>query len=530
MRRRFGIATAFSKRAGSFSEREREALADTGEALLEAYLDGKGEDDFWCAAAQTAFWEERYFPAVWGSALSGQGVELLLDLIAWYGTPFLTGEREKASLPFGARVFAIRRRERERMTILKVTGGVLRVKDTLLVKSREGEEKEEKVSQIYLCQGARNQSVREVCAGMLCAVTGLQGTRAGEGLGTETDCVYEYKPSFQSSLSWDKEVPAAKVVPLLKELEEEDPTLHFELDAVTGQLLLQMTGPIQGEVVAQLAKDRFGLTLSFGESRPVYLETIKSPVLGFGHYEPLRHYSEVALLLLPGQRGSGITFSSRCNVDLLPASFQNLVRTHVMERPIRGILTGSPLTDVHVVLIAGAFHIKHTEGGDFRQAVYRALRQGLEKAENQILEPYRIFTISLPKEHADRIGRILAALKQLGLPPEGPAEEDGMLLVSGRGPAILLAEFAERLPALTSGNASLFVEEDGYDLCHNPEEVIAAIGYDKNADLDYPSSSVFCAKGAGFTVPWDQAEQYMHTIKAGMIPGDSLEEDGCDFA
>lgn len=488
----------------------KELLAEQSEELMEMFLEEKGDGAFWQKQAVRAFWEGRFIPAASGSALEGTGVGQLLELLYEYGAA--GREKRTEEEKFSARVWKIRQEDRgERLTFLKILSGTLRVKDTV----KTGEE-EEKVNQIRFYSGEQYRTAEKAEAGSLCAVTGLRGTAAGQGLGMGAeDEGFEIHPVLQvKAVFREEEISSREMLRILRIIQEEDPTLQVVWQEETADIQIQMMGRIQLEVLQQIAEERFGVSLEFGKPEPVYAETIDSAVTGFGHFEPLRHYSEVALRIEPGERGSGIVFESRCHVDLLPIQYQKLIGTHVLERPIRGILTGSRVTDLKVTLLAGLHHIKHTEGGDFREAVYRALRQGLEKAENRLLEPYYRYEIRMPESC---LGKVMADLGMLGVQMDPPAQSEGEAFLSGRGPAVFFMDYPVRLAAMTEGKGVVSLRPGGYDLCHNPEEVIAEKGYEKGADKEYPSSSVFCAKGTSFVVQWNEAESYMHTIKKGLV-------------
>ena len=443
------------------------------------------------------------FPCWFGSALKLQGVE-----------EFLRGLTEYAPCPdygaeFAARVFKISRDgQGQRLTFLKVTGGTLRVK-TLLSGTVAGEPWEEKADQLRLYSGEKFKPLDEAPAGTVCAVTGLTHTFPGEGLGAAEDAL---PPVLTPALSYRLDLPegvdAASAMGKLRQLEEEDPLLRIVWNERLREIHVQLMGPIQQEILRELILRRFGWEVSFGPGSIVYRETIASTVEGVGHYEPLRHYAEVRLLLEPGERGSGLTFRSLCPEDDLDRSWQRLILTHLMEKPHLGVLTGSPITDMRITLTAGRGHLKHTEGGDFRQATYRAVRQGLMEAESVLLEPWYDFRLEVPAAH---LGRAMGDIQQMGGSFD-PAETAGeSALITGSAPVAGLTGYGREVAAYTKGLGRLSLSPGGYRPCHNQEEVVAALGYDPERDLDNPADSVFCAHGAGYTVKWRDVPAAAHT-------------------
>lgn len=460
------------------------------------------------------------FPCYYGSALKVEGVHELLEGIRNFRRVRHYGSS------FSARVYKIGRDAKgARLTYLKVTGGELRVKDRI---SYEG--LEEKVDQLRLYSGDKYESVPVVQAGEICAVTGLSATKPGQGLGEEKNIqtpVLEPVLSYQIHLP--QEINPAEMMGKLKQLEEEDPQLHIVWNEQLQEIHAQMMGQVQIEVLTQLIKERFGVVVVFDQGSIVYKETIAKPVEGIGHFEPLRHYAEVHLLLEPGEPGSGIQVASVCSEDVLDLNWQRLIATHVTEREHPGVLTGSALTDVKVTILTGRAHIKHTEGGDFRQAAYRAIRQGLKSTECVLLEPYYAFSLEVPQE---TVGRALTDLKQrfgtFDSPEFASVGGNDYAVIKGTAPVSTLQDYSAQVHAYTRGTGHLTLELAGYEVCHNSEEVIASIGYDSEADTANPTGSVFCAHGAGFVVPWDEVDHYMHMERV-FDPQKYGAEDGYSY-
>ncbi len=477
-----------------------EELALCDEAVLEGYLaTGEVPEE----ALSALIGARKCFPCWFGSALKLEGVDALLDgLERW-------APRKRYPAAFGAKVYKIGRdAQGGRLTYLKVTGGALAVKDMLSGQDRRGEPWREKADQIRLYSGAKYQTLDRAEAGMVCAVTGLDQTWPGEGLGEEPDSP---PPSLEPVLTYRVELPADcdphTALAKLRMLEEEDPQLHVLWRESLREIHVQLMGEVQLEVLRELVQERFGLEIAFGEGSILYRETIAAPVEGVGHFEPLRHYAEVHLILEPGERGSGLTFATACPEDELDGNWQRLILTHLMEREHPGVLTGAPITDMKITLAAGKAHLKHTEGGDFRQATYRAVRQGLMKAENILLEPWYDLRLELPQE---QVGRAMADLQQMG--GECQLQESGgdMALLTGAAPVAALRDYQTEVRAYTRGRGRLFCALRGYEPCRNQAQVVAALGYDPERDVDNPPNSVFCDHGAGVTVKWDRVEAHMH--------------------
>ena len=470
-----------------------EELAFCGEEVLEEYLE-TGTVSYRSIRRSVA--QRKLFPCFFGSALHVQGVEELLDGLERYTRTPQYGEE------FGAKVYKIARDDQgNRLTYLKITGGTLRVKEVL-------PDVEEKVNQIRIYSGAKYELVPSVGAGQVCAVTGPEKTYPGQGLGAEQASdmpVLEPVLTYRIVLPEDCDVHA--MLRNLRQLEEEEPELHIVWDEASGEIHAQLMGEVQIEILRSLIYQRFGVRVEFGEGRIVYKETIEAPVEGVGHFEPLRHYAEVHLLLEPGERSSGIQVASSCSEDVLDRNWQRLVLTHLEEKEHVGVLTGSPVTDLKITLIAGRAHQKHTEGGDFRQATYRAVRQGLKKAKSILLEPYYEFRLEMPTEN---IGRAMTDIQKMYGKFDAPLTEGEVSVLTGSAPVSAMRGYQTEFTAYTGGRGRMSCSLKGYDVCHDQEEVVAAVGYDSESDLENPTGSVFCAHGAGFIVPWYQVEEYMH--------------------
>ena len=470
-----------------------ESLAVCDDAMLEEYL----ETGSICKnTLRRTIAERKVFPCWFGSALKAEGITELLDGIREYSISPEYPEK------FGAKVYKIARDPQgNRLTYLKVTGGELKVKE--LIPGIEG-----KVNQIRIYSGVRYELVQSAQAGMVCAVTGLEGTYPGQGMGEEKDSDI---PVLEPVLTYRVELPEGcdvhTMLTNLRQLEEEEPELHIVWAGETQEIHIQLMGEVQTEVLQRLIKDRYGVLVEFREGRIIYKETIAGPVEGVGHFEPLRHYAEVHLLLEPGERGSGMQFSSECSEDILDRNWQRLILTHLEEKEHRGVLTGSVLTDVRITLVAGRAHQKHTEGGDFRQATYRAVRQGLMKAESVLLEPYYEFRMELPMEN---VGRAMTDIQRMNGTFEGPETENDQAVLTGSAPVSEMRGYQKEFAAYTGGFGRLFCTLKGYDVCHDAENVVGEISYDPDSDIDNTADSVFCAHGAGFIVPWYQVEEYMH--------------------
>ena len=476
-----------------------EALALCDENLMDRMLDAGQLQD---ADLIPAIARRHVFPCWFGAALKLEGVDALLDGLDRYtrSAPALEA--------FGAKVFKVSQDEQgARLTWLRVTGGELKVKAQLTGEA-DGELWAEKANQLRLYSGAKYTLTEAIGPGQVCAVTGLTKARPGEGLGAERDSdlpVLEPVLSYQVLLPEGADVHAA--LGKLHRLEEEEPQLHVVWNETLGEIHVQLMGEIQLEVLRSLLAERFGLEVEFGPGGILYKETITEPMEGVGHYEPLRHYAEVHLKLEPLPRGSGMQFAADCREEVLDKNWQRLVLTHLEEKQHLGVLTGSPLTDVKITLIAGRAHLKHTEGGDFRQATYRAVRQGLMLAKSQLLEPWYAFRLEVP---AENIGRAMSDIQRMEGTFDPPESGEETAVLTGFAPVSTMRSYPMEVVSYTRGRGHLSLTLDGYRPCHNAQEVIAAIGYEPEHDLDNPADSVFCAHGAGFVVPWDQVRSHMH--------------------
>lgn len=557
---------------GEAQETLYENLAMCDEEVLERYLEdgaiSEGQIGRMIAARQV-------FPCFFGSALKLQGVEELLDGLNRYG-----GVREYPAA-FGARVYKITRdTQGNRLTHMKITGGTLHVKDVLTNRraevgiqsevaagtqsvagkasgmrlqetagaghtsgsvsgantgangsvgsARSGAAQEiweEKADQIRIYSGGSFRMVQEAAAGTVCAVTGLSQTYAGQGLGIEPEAEL---PLLEPVLSYRVELPpdcdVHQAFLKLRLLEEEEPQLHIVWDEQLAEIHAQLMGEVQTEVLKTIIRERFGILVSFGEGNIVYKETIRNAVVGLGHFEPLRHYAEVHLLLELGERGSGLQFATVCSEDVLDRNWQRLILTHLEEKAHRGVLTGSEITDMRITLLTGRSHLKHTEGGDFRQATYRAVRHGLKCAESILLEPVYEFRLEAP---AESVGRALSDIQRMAGSFEPPVTEGDIVVITGRAPVVTMRGYQTELTAYTKGRGRLACTLAGYEECHNAEEVIEARGYDSESDFDNPTGSVFCAHGAGYVVGWEQVKDYVH-VENTWKPGDTviMDEDG----
>ena len=483
---------------GGEPEEIAEGCAMCDEALLETYLE---TGTVTTGNIQGLIRERKVFPCRFGSALKLQGVEELLSTLDTYA-PIREYPAE-----FAARVYKISRDPQgNRLTWLKVTGGSLKVRSSLRYVNQKQEPMEEKVIQLRLYSGEKFTSAEEAGPGAVCAVTGLTGTYAGQSLGAEPQgksCALEPVMTYRVGLP--KGSDPAIVLPKLRLLEEEDPQLHLLWH--NSQIHVQIMGKVQGEIFRSLVQQRFGLEITLEDQRIFYKETILNTVEGVGHFEPLRHYAETHLLLEPLPRGSGMVFDTVCPTDVLDFPYQKLILSHLGEKTHRGVLTGAPITDMKITLLVGKAHLKHTEGGDFRQATYRAVRQGLMQAQSQLLEPWYSFTLTMPTE---QIGRAITDIRAMGGEFDSPEASGTLSTLKGIVPASELKDYADQVAAYTQGRGRLQLALHGYEPCHNQQEVVDALGYDPEADLENTPDSVFCAHGAGFTVKWHQVKDYMH--------------------
>ena len=484
-----------------------EELALFDEGLMEQVLEtGKLED----AQIAELIASRRVFPCFFGAALRMEGVDGLLSALQRYT------KEPKYPDDFSAQVYKIARGEKdERLTFLKVTGGTLAVKQVL-----RGEDWEEKADQLRLYSGSKFTLLQAAPAGTICAVTGLNQTQAGEHLGSGKGAA---APVLEPVLEYRMHVDIDDVQGAylkLRRLEEEDPQLHLLWDHQLREIRVQLMGAVQMEILQKLIKSRFDLSVSFDEGNIVYKETIAAPVEGVGHYEPLRHYAEVHLLLEPGEPGSGIVLDTMCSEDVLARNWQRLIFTHLQEAVQPGVLTGSPVTDLRITIISGKAHLKHTEGGDFRQATYRAVRQGLRKAQSVLLEPWYAFRLEVP---ANFVGRAMMDLERMHAVISAPEVEEAKAVISGAGPVRLLRGYTAEVTAYTRGQGRISYQPDGYKPCPEQDEIVQRIGYDPERDLLHPTGSVFCAHGAGFEVKWDEVDRMAHLPLLDFAPKKEAE-------
>ena len=472
-----------------------ENLAMCDETVLETYLE---EGEISEKQIRELIARRKVFPCYFGSALKSQGIQEFLEGLETY--------MKVPDYPdaFGAKVYKISRDEKgSRLTHMKITGGSLKVKQVL-----SGEDWEEKADQIRIYSGAGFEAVKEVPAGAVCAVTGLTRTHAGQGLGIEqTSGEPLLIPVLNYEIQLPEECDVHQMFLKLRQLEEEEPELHIVWNPQLNEIHAQVMGEVQIEILKNMIQERFGISVEFGSGNIVYKETIEEPVEGTGHFEPLRHYAEVHLLLEPGEPGSGLEFAVSCSEDMLDKNWQRLILTHLEEKAHKGVLTGSDITDMKITLVAGKAHLKHTEGGDFRQATYRAVRQGLRKARSVLLEPVYEYRLEVP---SDMVGRAMTDIQKMYGTFQGPEIEGEMSVLTGVAPVVTMGGYQSEVTAYTRGRGRLSCTLKGYQPCHNAEEVIEAAGYEPDADMENPTGSVFCAHGAGFVVNWDEVDTYAH--------------------
>ncbi len=474
-----------------------ENIALCGEELLNSYYENETIE---ADEIKKAVSERRVFPCMFGSALKLDGVTEFLNLLSDYCV--------QPSYPedFAAKVYKISEDKGDRLTHMKITGGRLRVKDVI---------NGEKVNQIRIYSGEKYTPVTEAEAGSVCAVVGLAKTKAGEGLGAEPDSAL---PVLEPVLTYRVILPegtdAHTALSKLRIIEAEDPQLNVTWNERLGEIQVQLMGDIQLEVLSSIVSERFGFDISFGEGNIIYKETISDTVEGVGHFEPLRHYAEVHLMLRPGKRDSGLVFSTDCKEDVLDKNWQRLILTHLYEKTHLGVLTGSPITDMEISLVSGRAHAKHTEGGDFREATYRAVRQGLRTAKSVLLEPVYEYTLEIPQEN---VGRAMSDIQRMCGSFESPEIKGDFAVIRGTAPVATMRGYSRELAGYSHGAGRLSHTLKGYEACHNPDEIIAAFGYDPDADTQNPCDSVFCSHGAGHIIKWNEVRGYMH-VKSAMTP------------
>ena len=498
-----GLRTRLSERCVDFSA-EGDALFESAAMCSEEAMDEYIETGSIGAERLRDMLRRReIFPCCFGSGLRTEGVAEFLDMLELYARP---GDYSE---DFSARVYKIARdAQGNRMTFMKVTGGALRVRSLMKYADRDGNAFEEKISQLRIYSGAKYDTAETVLPGQICAALGLTETYPGQGLGAAGDFA---EPLLEPVMSYRVILPPqsdpAVLLPKLMQLDQEDPQLHIVWNERTREISVQLMGRVQAEIFRSLVKERFDTDITLDTGRIMYRETIKDTVEGVGHFEPLRHYDEVHLLLEPLPRGSGIELSSSCPEDELDRSWQRLILTHLAEKQHIGVLTGSPVTDIRFTLAAGRAHIKHTEGGDFRQATYRAVRQGLMQAESVLLEPWYSFVLEVP---AEQIGLAISDVRAMNGEIDSPEDAGGMMRLKGAAPVAGMNEYMQELLAYTHGRGRLSLTPGGYRPCREQQKIVDAIGYEPERDTDNPADSVFCSHGAGVNIPWDQVKDYMH--------------------
>lgn len=495
----FDLTTSFN--AGIMDENLIEFIAERNEKLLDVYIETGYEQHLWLLELKLMIKENRIFPCSSGSALKDIGV------MAFFEKLHQTTETSyDASDEFAAQVYKIRHDDNgNRVTFLKALSGTLNVRDVV-----SHDDKSEKITQIRAYNGDQFKMIDKVHAGELFAVTGLVGSAVGDGIGAHNvNATFDLVPTLRAKVIFDSAIHVQEVLRCFNLLDAEDPSLRVIWDEHFQEIYVHVMGTIQLEVLEQIVKERFSFNVSFGEPKILYKETIETTVTGYGHFEPLRHYAEVHLSIEPAEKNSGITFENECHANDLSIGNQNLVQHHLFERDHHGLLTGSALTDVKITLLTGRGHNEHTSGGDFREATFRALRQGLEKAQNRLLEPYYDFKI---KVRLDDMGRVLSDIQQARGTFDPPETIDDNVIIIGRVPVATFMNYSVSFASFTHGKGTLSLMFGGYDRCHNEDEVIGIIGYNKDADPKYTSTSIFCAKGKGYPVQWDKVEKEMHCL------------------
>ncbi|HYK71614.1 MAG TPA: translation factor GTPase family protein [Pseudoneobacillus sp.] len=490
---------------GEMNEDLIEFIAERDEDLLDYYMENGYQKDLWLKTMQQLIIDNKLFPCSSGSALQDIGIGSFLEKL-----DFLTYSHFSNEEPFSGRIYKIRYDQNgTRITFIKALSGTLKVRDEISYGSIE-DSISEKITQLRAYNGSKFKVVDQVTAGELFAVTGLSMTSVGDGVGAiKEKILYEMIPTLKSKVLFESDVNLKEALQFFKMLESEDPSLNVIWEERLQEIHIHVMGAIQLEVLEQMVYDRFHLKVKFEKPEILYKESIETQEIGYGHFEPLGHYAEVHLQLQPGERNSGITFENACHADDLTAGNQNLIKHHLFEREHHGLLTGSPITDVKITLLTGRAHIKHTSGGDFREATIRALRQGLEKASNILLEPIYQFKI---KVDIDVMGRVLSDIQTAHGSFDTPKTDGNKAILTGKAPVSTFMNYSSQLASFTQGRGVISLVFAGYNRCHNEKEVIDRMGYNKNADPEYTSSSIFCAKGQGYTVPWDEAEGKMHCL------------------
>ena len=485
------------------SEELIEFISERNEDLLERYFNGDYEEEIWINELKELIKENKIFPCLSGSALQDEGIDNFLNIFNELTYTNYDEEEE-----FSGRVHKIRYDNNgTRITFIKAISGNLKVRDEITYGMLD-EEITEKVSSIRLYNGNKFSTVEKISAGDVFAVTGITKAMPGEDIGKNRGNIkFNMIPTLTSKVIFDKSYNVKEVLEYFRILENEDPALNVIWNETHQEIQVSIMGKIQLEVLKEVALNRFNLKIEFGPCEIMYKETIDSKTYGYGHFEPLKHYAEVHLKIEPNKRGEGITFENKCHADDLTTGNQNLIKTHIFERNHHGLLTGSPITDMKITLLTGRAHNKHTEGGDFRESTFRSIRQGLEKANNILLEPFYKFKIDV---ELDYMGKVISDIQRLNGSFDPPETKLNKVSITGRGPVATFMDYSSEILTFTKGKGSISLIFDGYDVCHNTEEAIEKIGYDKNADIEYSSSSIFCSKGQGFVVPWDKVEEYIH--------------------
>lgn len=470
-----------------------ESAAASDDALMEAYFAGELEISKADDAASRLFMQRELFPAVCGSALLGDGVDVLLDCIDTLCRP-----EYDESAPLVAEIFKVRREKDRRITFAHIRSGTLQVRDTL--------PNGETVSELRLCSGVRSVSAQSCTAGDVVEISGVYNYRAGDRIGGEPIDA-QCRPALVSRVIYPESIGSTDMMARLRILEDEEPSLSVSFEALTGEISVSVMGTIELEILKHRIAERFGIDVGFGKCEVIYKETVAAPTIGYGHFEPLRHYSEVHLRLDPAPRGSGVSFASECSTNLLSANFQNLVRTHVFEKIHKGVLTGAPLDDVKITLLTGASHEKHTEGGDFREATYRAIRHALMRGESLLLEPWYHCNFAVSAKDSGRVISDVTRMSGKLLSSDTQGEQG---FISARIPVSEMTEYQTEFASFTRGKGRLIRRFDGYDICHNADAVIERKGYEPERDTENTADSVFCSHGAGFVVNWREVEDYIH--------------------
>lgn len=499
----FDITESF--KAGVMKEDLIEFIAERNESLLDFYMEKGYQNALWLKAFQEMIKEGRIFPCACGSALQDIGIESFLEKLDQLSVTDYRNDE-----PFSGRVYKIRHDDNgTRITFIKALSGTLKVREEISY-GKNKERITEKVTQIRIYNGNKYKTTDHVAAGEIFAVVGLTETFVGDGLGSLREKVtYEMIPTLKSKVNFKQSINLKEALHCFRMLDREDPSLNVTWEESSQEIHIHVMGTIQLEVLQQLVKERFSFTVSFEEPEILYLETIENTVKGYGHFEPLGHYAEVHLRIEPAERNTGIHFKSVCHTDDMTVGLQNLVGQHLFEREHHGLLTGMPMTDVDITLLTGRAHNKHTSGGDFREATYRALRQGIEKASNILLEPFYQFKI---KVELDQMGRVIADIQTAHGTFDAPLLEGNKAVITGNGPVANFMNYSTQLASFTQGRGTINLVFAGYHRCHNEQEVIERIGYKKNADSEYTSSSIFCSKGLGYSLSWEEAEKEMHCL------------------